>query len=102
MFGKKPVPPAMTDPAYRAHAARAADPAKPAMIQGGAAMMLKSMGVDPAQMEQVAEAFLKDVGDMAERVEKIEARLSALDARLTIVLAALERIEAAQQIASHE
>lgn len=55
---------------------------KPA-IQGGAAMMLRSMGIDPAQMEAVAEGFLTDVAAMRDRVEKIEQRLGRIEELLT-------------------
>jgi hypothetical protein len=62
---------------------------KTPMVSGGAAMMLKSMGVDPAQMEAVAEAFINDVSAMSARVELIEKRLDAIEAGQSEILDAI-------------
>lgn len=65
---------------------------KPPMVGGGAAMMLKSMGIDPGQMEALAEAFLTDVSDMSKRVTAIETRLTVIETQQAEILAALHRI----------
>jgi hypothetical protein len=58
-------------------------PPKAPLVTGGAAMMLKSMGVDPAEMERITEQFLADVNALVTRIDTLEQSVVRLEAVIT-------------------
>jgi hypothetical protein len=53
----------------------------------GMEMMLKSMGLDPVQLKEQAEGVGKLVETIANKLNEIDARLVALDAKVSALLA---------------
>ena len=56
------------------------------MAMSGAAMLLKSMGLDPEELQQSIEAFKSS---MAGAVQKIDANQARIEAKLDEIIAAL-------------